>query len=195
MQAHPPPSLGLDIGSFIASEVADALPKRKVIQPTMHGCLGNEDIYVGQGHHTHRPPTSKWATPFLEGQHGTKEECLIQYGAHLTKSGLIAEVWELRNHNRPYSVPCVADMLIAAVYGEWQEKSRNPCDEKPKGQAPNTAKRGWAGKALSALVATSGDIGKAAGQAMAQLLRHPPLTLSEELRWPQVSAFQAFEGY
>ena len=97
-----------------------------------------------------------------------QEECLIQHDAHLTKSGLIAEVWELRNHNVwcdcPSSVPCVADMLIAAVYGEWQEKSRNPYDEKPKGQAPNTAKRGWAGKALSALVATSGDVGKAAGK-------------------------------
>ena len=38
-------SLGLDIGSFIASEAADALPKRKVIQSTMHGCLGKKDVY------------------------------------------------------------------------------------------------------------------------------------------------------
>ena len=95
----------------------------------------------------------------------------------------------------PNSVPCVADMLIAAVYGDWQEKNRNPYDEKPKGQAPNTARRGWSGTALSALVATSGDIGKAAGQAMAQLVRDPPLSLSGELRWPQVSVIQAFKGY
>ena len=30
---------------------------------------------------------------------------------------------------------------------------------------------------------------------MAQLVGDPPLTLSEELRWPQVSVIQAFEGY
>ena len=30
---------------------------------------------------------------------------------------------------------------------------------------------------------------------MTQLARHPPLTLSEELRWPQKAVIQAFEGY
>ena len=60
--------------------------------------------------------------PFVEGQHGTREDCLIYYGNHFRGSGLTREAWELRGHNLWCSYlraePCVVDELIAAVYEE-----------------------------------------------------------------------------
>ena len=54
----------------------------------------------------------------------------------------------------PILIPCVADVLIAAVYEEWQKKHARLDDDEPKIQAKKTTRKGWAGKALSALVAT-----------------------------------------
>ena len=146
----------------------------------MKGRLGDKDLYVGQGLHTHRQATGKWASPFREGQHGTRDECLILYGDHLRKSDLLNDVRELRGLNLwcdcPYSVPCVADLLIAAVYEDWQDNPANQVGARPGAQAPKPGQRGWAGKALSALVATSGDVGRAAALAMTQLVRYPPLS-------------------
>ena len=192
-------SIGLNIGKFVAGKAADILPVRKVMQPTTKGDLGERNLYVGQGHYTHRQPTSKWATPFWDGQHGTKEECLIKYGEHLRESGLIDEVWKLRGHSLwcdcPYSEPCVADILIAAVYEDWQERDEEPEENEPRKRPARTNSKRWVGKALTAFVATSGDIGRAAGFAMTHLARQQPITLSMELRWPQEAVTKAFEGY
>ena len=126
-------SLSLDTTSFVPNKAARVLPRRMVIHPRQQFVQRKEngDVYVGKCTENTSGkwrPTIKWATPFLEGQHGTKEECLILYGWHLRTSGLISEVWELRSLDLwcecPYSVPCVADVLIAAVYEEWQDSHR-----------------------------------------------------------------------
>ena len=115
-------SVGLDAGNFLRNGAVKVLPVRKVIQPAVEGSSGRRDVYVGQGHYTHRQPTTNWATPGVEGQHGTREDCLIYYGNHFRGSGLTREAWELRGHNLWCSYlraePCVVDELIAAVYEE-----------------------------------------------------------------------------
>ena len=193
-------SLGLNIGNYVAQELCDALPIRKVILPTMKDAMGADDIYVGQGNHQHRQPIGKWASPFLEGQDGTREECLIQYGNHLRYSGLVKDVWKLRGKRLwcdcPYAEPCVADIIIAAVYEESAAKSSKGQDEaEPKRKTPKRGDRKWKGRALATLVATSGNIGRAAALAWNQVVRHPPLITPVGLRWPQESVIHAFQSH
>ena len=124
---------------------------------------------------------------------------MIYYGNHLRESGLIREAWELRGHNLwcdcPRAEPCVADVLIAAVYEEWQGESSDGVRAEPWRKAPKKERSRWAGKALTALVATSGNVGRAAGLATTQLARDPPYALSDKLRWPQEAVIRAFVGY
>ena len=193
-------AIGLNIGSFVSQKALEALPTRKVIQPTMKEPMGTEDFYVGQGNHQHRQPTGKWASPFLEGQDGTKEECLIQYGNHLRYSGLVDEVWELKGKRLwcdcPYTEACVADILIAAVYEEFSSRgSKQQGEAEPRRKMPRRGDSKWTGRALTTLVATSGNIGRAAAVAWDQVVRHPPLIAPEGLRWPQESVIHAFQSH
>jgi hypothetical protein len=50
------PSLELESGSFVAKDLCDTLPRRKVILPTMREAMGADDIYVRHGNHQHRQP-------------------------------------------------------------------------------------------------------------------------------------------
>ena len=193
-------SLGLDIGSFVSQKAFESLPTRKVMLPTMKEPMGTADLYVGQGTHQHRQPTGKWASPFLEGQDGTKEECLIQYGNHLRYSGLVDKVWELEGKRLwcdcPYTEPCVADILIAAVYEEFSERdSKQQHSDGPKKKVPRRSDGKWTGRALATLVATSGNIARASALAWDQVVRHPPLITPAGLRWPQDSVTQAFQSH
>ena len=99
---------------------------------------------MGQGRHTHKQPKSKWSSPFLEGQHGTKDECLVQYGDYLRKSGLLKAISYLRGCTLwcdcEQSTPCEADWLIAAVYGEWKSQQVKLSDgpmSRPRVQTPD----------------------------------------------------------
>ena len=49
--------------------------------------LAANEVYIGHGHRSHRQPTSKWASPFIAGQHGTVEDCLIKVAAHTGDTG------------------------------------------------------------------------------------------------------------
>ena len=57
--------------------------------------LRPDEVYIGSGHHSHRQPVTKWASPFAPGRHGTEEECLIMYVQYLHESRLAEKVHEL----------------------------------------------------------------------------------------------------
>ena len=89
-----------------------AVDKQPAVLPDKH-------IYVGQGWHKHRLASTKWASPFREGQHGTAEECMVLYARHLRQSGLIDEIAELQGctlvcDQRP-DAASPADVLVAEV--------------------------------------------------------------------------------
>ncbi len=142
--------------------------------------LGKDNIYAGHGHYTHRHPTSKWASPYLDGQHGTQEECLVLYGTATTSESLVCLLKRGSSESTtsgaitPIQEPCVAYIPIAAVDEHWQQRRTEPIEAELKRKVQK-AGRIWAGKALFALVATPGDVGRAAGLAVAQLASPPPL--------------------
>jgi len=45
------------------------------------------------------PKSSKWANPFKIGKDGTREDVIAKYKEHITKSGLIKDIEELRGKN------------------------------------------------------------------------------------------------
>ena len=77
------------------------------------------EVYIGAGHFSHRFWKSKWASPFVVGQHGAVEECLIMYTDHIVSSELVDCVDESAGKtllsDTPLHEPCAADVLIALV--------------------------------------------------------------------------------
>ena len=69
-------AVGLDIGEITKEESRGVIPSRHQINSKRGQTLAADEVYIGHGHHSHRQPTSKWASPFIPGQHGTAEDCL-----------------------------------------------------------------------------------------------------------------------
>ena len=62
---------------------------------------------------------SKWGNPFKSGRDGNIDEVLAKYEEHITKSGLIAEIFELKDKILicwcKEGEPCHADVLIKLI--------------------------------------------------------------------------------
>ncbi len=95
------------------------LPTRKLVDDVIEtvGELPANTCYVGQGHHRHRLPRSKWSSPFIIGQHGTAFGCVALYSNYLRSSTLGGQVLELAGMTLlcdcPLEVPCVTDVLMS----------------------------------------------------------------------------------
>ena len=113
-------AIGLDVSSSLPTELAAQLPVRAVMWTQKGKVCQPHEIYVGQGHHSHRQKRTKWASPFIAGQHGTPTECLVLYANHLHEGGLVKDIDELLGKTLlcdcRTEVPCVADVLIAECY-------------------------------------------------------------------------------
>eukprot|EP00973_Karenia_brevis_P095107 12425709-Karenia_brevis.AAC.1 len=68
--------LGLSVAGPAAVDGTFNLPLRGLMFNSQHRDLADDEVYVGQGHHTHRKPRSKSAPTFFDGQHGLHTACL-----------------------------------------------------------------------------------------------------------------------
>ncbi|WP_288992127.1 hypothetical protein [uncultured Marinobacter sp.] len=122
-------AVGLDIGRITNKESFGVIPSRHQMARNKERNkelipLAANEVYIGHGHHSHRQPTSKWASPFIAGQHGTVEDCLIKYTDYISTSQLAEEIEELIGKrlltDTPKDMPDTADVLIAMVYYGWR---------------------------------------------------------------------------
>ena len=116
--------MAIAIGVDISKHTPDArgLPTRAVPPCDKGYVLKANEIYVGQGNHAHRLPTTKWASPFLVGHHGTAEECILHYLDLFRKSGLVSEVPTLMGKvlfcDIPFCQVSTADVLNAECWSQ-----------------------------------------------------------------------------
>ena len=79
---------------------------------------------AGQGHHSHRQRRTKWASPFVTGQHGAPTEWLVRYANHVHNKGLVKDVGELLGKmllsDCHTEVSGGVDVLIAECYEKLQ---------------------------------------------------------------------------
>ena len=96
-------------------------------------------VYIGQTEGCSRSPRTKWASPFVPGQHGTPAECFTKY-----------ELWfrsqrELRDSLNeiagrelacecPPCQPCHADFLASQARMKLEWQSRNPMAIQKRGK-------------------------------------------------------------
>ncbi len=75
-------------------------------------------VYVGQGHHSHRFPRTRWASPLIAGVDGTREECMVLCADRLCRSGLHEHLEELGGKRLLCDCggdqACVADVTVSA---------------------------------------------------------------------------------
>ena len=104
------------------------------------------------------------------------------------------DVSQLRAHTSwcdcPFDEPCVADVLIAEVFGEWIMSDTNQFSI-----FPTHPSVGWHGTALSILVATFGNVGKAASASIPHLAREPSVDWHLTPQWHQEAVIQEFKGH
>ena len=140
-------SLGLDLKSAITASRKRAIPTREHINDRLRSKLPKDGIYVGAGHQSHGHQCTKWTSPFVEGQHGTEEECFLLYINHLHESGLIADITELEGKRLlcdcEENKQCVADTLIAEVYSALLEEARVDLPEQKEGRRIIGRRRIW----------------------------------------------------
>jgi hypothetical protein len=87
-----------------------------------YGPLRDGAVYVGQAVTRRGWETSKWANPYIVGQHGTREECIAKYrDEHLpAHPELIAALPELRGKVLACWCapgPCHGDVLLRLANG------------------------------------------------------------------------------
>ena len=205
-------AVGLDIGRITHEDSFGIIPSRHLTKASgsqkQRGSgsyqetrkLEANEVYIGHGHHSHRQKASKWASPFIVGQHGTVEDCLIKYTDYIAGSQLAEEMEELIGKrllsDTPDSMPCTADVLIAMVYYSWRNNSLVIPQEytKPKKKAhlyPNK----WSRRALGLMAATTGDAWRAIHGEWGSMARHPPLPLAQYHRWQQQSLTDTFASH
>ena len=204
---------GIDIRSSLPADIASRLPFRKVIELRKPSTYMDNTVYVGSGHHSHRIPTTKWASPFWEGKYRSAEECLVRYVEHLHASGLAKVIDELAGKillcECPLDKPCVSDILIATFYAHWEEnilsmagvtKAGRPTNRTPIPPAGKMVKRSrnWSPKRLGLLVAGAADMGHALLSPAYSRARYPlgnpisQISRSSRCRWPQEAIIAAF---
>ena len=109
-------SSGLDV----PEDVIHGVPKRPTVTElglrTTEGKpaqLQAEELYIGHFHH--RLQRTKWASPFIVGQHGNVQQCLAKCIDHVRPGGLAEDIHELRSMTLvcdcPPVSPCIGDAL------------------------------------------------------------------------------------
>ena len=180
----------IQLGISVQLTSGCALPARQnseelnlVARDKKPAALADNFIYVGHGWHKHRLRTTKWASPYRVGQHGTAEECMVLYANHLRTSGLIEDIDELQGKtlvcDTPQTEAAPADVLIAelcAHHLDQQGRSREAATTRWGGQP----RRKWPALVQQLLMIAHVTH---ATQAI------PP---EVQVRWRQDSVFRAF---
>jgi hypothetical protein len=198
-------AVGLDISEITKEESRGVIPSRRQISSKLGQTLRADEVYIGHGHHSHRQQASKWASPFVVGQHGTTEECLIKYTEHISSSHLADQIDELVGKrllsDTPSNMPCTADILIAMVYYAWRNDSlklpqaQSADSGRGRGRKAQLTPNKWSRKALALMSATTGDAWRSLYSERGNMARQPPLTLSSHHRWQQQAIIEAFASY
>ena len=112
-------------------------------------------VYVGRGHHSHRLPVTKWASPYVPGHNCAMSDWLPQYIEHIMTSGLKEDLAELCGCRLacdcPAQSPCEADVLAGLTFthvvcnGQDQAKPKAKRRKQPRGRQAVAAILGAAG--------------------------------------------------
>jgi len=77
--------------------------------------------YIGRANPRRGLRGSKWANPFVVGRHGSRNEVIAMYREHITRTGLVGDVAELRGQVlvcwcKPLA--CHGDLLATLAEGD-----------------------------------------------------------------------------
>ncbi|CAE7815841.1 unnamed protein product [Symbiodinium sp. CCMP2592] len=113
-------------------EEANRIPQRRAVAEIQRedGSLPPGAIYVGQGHHSHRLPRTKWAAPMVAGHDCPFDEFLPRYVQHI-KDNLGDQLPELFGKtlvvDEITAWPSEGDALAGLVFEELSERpDRSP---------------------------------------------------------------------
>ena len=128
--AMTPLALSLGLGAPCASE-AGRIPPRMTVEAVKQadGTLPHNAVYVGQGHHTHRIPKTKWAPPMAAGHDCPFDEFLPRYLQHV-RDNLLDQIHELFGKTLVVdsitAFPSEGDALASLVFEALSEQAREP---------------------------------------------------------------------
>ena len=128
--AMTPLALSLGLGAPCASE-AGRIPPRMTVEAVKQadGTLPHNAVYVGQGHHTHRIPKTKWAPPMVAGHDCPFDEFLPRYLQHV-RDNLLDQIHELFGKTLVVdsitAFPSEGDALASLVFEALSEQAREP---------------------------------------------------------------------
>ena len=96
-------------------------------------------VYVGQTEGCSRSPRTKWASPFVPGQHGTPAECFTKYVLWFrSRKELRNSLNEIAGRGLacecPLGQPCHADFLASQSRMKPERQSRAPIAMKKRGK-------------------------------------------------------------
>ena len=128
---HTAMEVGIPVGDIArqgsSQAILKALPVRK--NPQVEGIVTKNGkiphlpqgwVYVGNGHHSHRLATTDWVCPYIAGQDGSHEECMLWFIQHVRSNCLLSRLPELYGKvllcDCPLEVSCSADVLIAECF-------------------------------------------------------------------------------
>ena len=112
--------------------------------------------YVGQTEGCSRSPRTKWASPFVPGQHGTHEECFIKYVlCFRSQKELRDSLNEIAGRELacecPLGQPCHADFLASQARMKPDRQGTTPAAMRKRGKLlPQLVMASRVGSAASA---------------------------------------------
>ena len=125
-----PLALSLGLGAPCASE-AGRIPPRMTVEAVKQadGTLPHNAVYVGQGHHAHRIPKTKWAAPMVAGHDCPFDEFLPRYLQYV-RDNLLDQIHELFGKTLVVdsitAFPSEGDALASLVFEALSEQAREP---------------------------------------------------------------------
>ncbi|CAE7812806.1 unnamed protein product [Symbiodinium sp. CCMP2592] len=126
------------------------------------GLLPPGAIYIGQGHHSHRLPRTKWAAPMVAGHDCSFDEFLPRYVQHI-KDNLGDQLPELFGKtlvvDEITAWPSEGDALAGLVFEELSDRNREakPLQRRPPNKKRRSSQIGRPLRALGLAVAPLAD--------------------------------------
>ena len=155
------------------------IPSRGRVQDLLHdGRLPAGAIYVGQGHHSHRLPTTCWKSPFVAGHDCAPDEVMPLYIDHI-KRNFEQELHSLLGKTLVCDCAegelCEADVLAGLVFEATSPNASAP-HPRAAGVPPRRVVRG-----------------PKRGQQALAALQAPTLAGSSVVRWTQEAVVTTFK--
>ncbi|CAE7538614.1 unnamed protein product [Symbiodinium sp. CCMP2592] len=145
-------------------EEANRIPQRRAVAEIQRedGLLPPGAIYIGQGHHSHRLPRTKWAAPMVAGHDCSFDEFLPRYVQHI-KDNLGDQLPELFGKtlvvDEITAWPSEGDALAGLVFEELSDRNMEakPLQRRPPNKKRRSSQIGRPLRALGLAVAPLAD--------------------------------------